>query len=116
VEHEVREQHAPLASGEAGLDAPAVDLERERAAELDPDAVLCHCGANIVPTATRYNGATTREEHTVSKQINCECGYVARGDSEAEVIGTIREHMRSDHPELLEQVSDDDLRGWIEET
>jgi predicted small metal-binding protein len=52
----------------------------------------------------------------VSKQINCECGYVARGESETDVIGAIREHMRSDHPELLEQVSDDDLRGWIEET
>jgi hypothetical protein len=23
--------------------------------------------------------------------------------------------MRSDHPDLLERVSDEDLRGWIEE-
>jgi predicted small metal-binding protein len=52
----------------------------------------------------------------MAKQINCECGYVARGDNEDEVIGAIREHMRSDHPELLEAVTDDDLRGWIEET
>jgi predicted small metal-binding protein len=52
----------------------------------------------------------------MAKQINCESGYVARGDNEDEVIGAIREHMRSDHPELLEAVTDDDLRGWIEET
>ena len=51
----------------------------------------------------------------MAKQINCECGYVARGESEDEVIARIRDHMRSDHPELLTQVSDEDLRGWIEE-
>jgi len=52
----------------------------------------------------------------MAKQINCECGYVARGESEDQVVALIREHMRTDHPELLEQVSDEDLRGWIEET
>ena len=52
----------------------------------------------------------------MAKQINCECGYVARGDTEDEVIVQIRDHMRTDHPELLEQVSDHELGGWIEET
>jgi predicted small metal-binding protein len=47
--------------------------------------------------------------------INCECGYVARGDDADSVVARIRDHMRTDHPELLERVSDDDLRGWIEE-
>ena len=51
----------------------------------------------------------------MAKQINCECGYVARGETEDEAISSIRDHMRSDHPELLDQVSDEDLRGWIEE-
>ena len=51
----------------------------------------------------------------MAKQINCECGYVARGESEDEVVRRIREHLRSDHPDLLERVSDADLRGWIEE-
>jgi hypothetical protein len=32
------------------------------------------------------------------------------------VIARIREHMRADHPELVDRVSDEDLRGWIEET
>ena len=37
----------------------------------------------------------------MAKQINCECGYVARGESDDEVVQRIREHMRTDHPELL---------------
>jgi predicted small metal-binding protein len=52
----------------------------------------------------------------MAKQINCECGYIARAETEADVITAIRDHMRADHPELLDQVSDEDLTGWIEET
>jgi predicted small metal-binding protein len=52
----------------------------------------------------------------MAKQITCECGYVAAGESEPDVMAQIRDHMRSDHPELVDKVSDDELRGWIEET
>ena len=51
----------------------------------------------------------------MAKLINCECGYAARAESDDGVVELIREHMRSDHPELVERVSDDDLRGWIED-
>ena len=51
----------------------------------------------------------------MSKQITCECGFVARADSDDDVVGQIRDHMRSDHPELVDKVSRDDLLGWIEE-
>jgi predicted small metal-binding protein len=51
----------------------------------------------------------------MAKQITCECGFVARGDTEENVVAEIRDHMRSDHPELLEKVSREDLLGWIEE-
>jgi len=40
---------------------------------------------------------------------------VIRGDSDSDVMDGAREHMRADHPELLDKVSDADLRGWIEE-
>ncbi len=50
------------------------------------------------------------------KLINCECGFIARGTSDDEVVAEIREHMRTDHPELLEKVSREQLVGWIEET
>lgn len=46
--------------------------------------------------------------------INCECGFVARGETEEEVIGKIRDHMRQDHPDLLESVTQEDLLGWME--
>jgi predicted small metal-binding protein len=51
----------------------------------------------------------------MAKLIRCECGFVARGETEDATIEVIRGHMREDHPDLLEQVSTDDLRGWIEE-
>ena len=51
----------------------------------------------------------------MAKLINCECGYVARGETDDEVIDAIRAHMREDHPDLLDQVSRDDLEGWIEQ-
>jgi len=51
----------------------------------------------------------------MAKQITCECGYVAAGDTDDEVIASIREHMRTDHPELLDSVTREDLLGWIEE-
>ena len=48
------------------------------------------------------------------KLIRCECGYVARGDSDDQVVGMIRGHMASDHPALLDMVSDQDLRSWVQ--
>ena len=51
----------------------------------------------------------------MTKQITCECGFVARADSDEGVVEQIREHMRSDLPELVDKVSRDDLLGWIEE-
>jgi predicted small metal-binding protein len=50
----------------------------------------------------------------MARIIRCECGFVARGESDDEVIGIIRGHMRSDHPALLESVGRDDLLGWIQ--
>jgi len=50
----------------------------------------------------------------VVKMIRCECGYVARGDSDDQVVGMIRGHMASDHPALLNTVSTQDLISWIQ--
>ena len=38
----------------------------------------------------------------MAKTIRCECGFVARGDSDDQVIGVIRGHMATDHPALLD--------------
>jgi len=47
------------------------------------------------------------------KLIRCECGFIARGESDDQVIGLIRDHMATDHPALLDSVSREDLLGWI---
>jgi predicted small metal-binding protein len=52
----------------------------------------------------------------MAKQIKCECGFLARGQSEDDVVAEIRAHMAADHPDLVGKVSRDDLVGWIEET
>ena len=49
----------------------------------------------------------------MAKLIRCECGFVARGDSDDQVVGTIRGHLASDHPALLKTVSREDLISWI---
>ncbi|MGP0022449.1 MAG: hypothetical protein ACLPKE_03670 [Streptosporangiaceae bacterium] len=49
----------------------------------------------------------------MAKLIRCECGFVARGDSDDQVVGVIRGHMASDHPAVLDTVSQDDLLSWI---
>ena len=50
----------------------------------------------------------------MAKLIRCECGFVARGDSDDQVIEVIRNHMANDHPALLDTVSQADLLGWIQ--
>jgi predicted small metal-binding protein len=52
----------------------------------------------------------------MAKQIKCECGFVARGQNDDEVVDVIRAHMAADHPDLVGKVSRDDLVGWIEQT
>ena len=48
------------------------------------------------------------------KLIRCECGFVARGDSDDQVVGVIRGHLAADRPALLDRVSQDDLLSWIQ--
>ena len=50
----------------------------------------------------------------MARQVRCECGYIARADSDIDVLANIRDHMRSDHPELVDKISDEQIIGWIE--
>ncbi len=50
----------------------------------------------------------------MAKLIRCECGFVARGETDDQVIGAIRGHLAGDHPALLDSVSQEDLVGWIQ--
>ena len=51
----------------------------------------------------------------MAKQITCECGAVIRGATDDEVVRGARDHMRSDHPDLLATITDADLHSWVEE-
>ena len=49
----------------------------------------------------------------MAKLIRCECGFVARGDGDDQLVGVIRGHMATDHPALLDTVSREELVSWI---
>jgi predicted small metal-binding protein len=53
-------------------------------------------------------------EVAVAKLIRCECGFVARGDDDDQVVTVLRGHLSSDHPALLDTVSSQDLLSWIQ--
>jgi predicted small metal-binding protein len=73
------------------------------------------CGdAKATPTSWHYAADRARREAVMAKLIRCECGFVARGESDDQVVGAIRGHMATDHPVLLDSVSRDDLLSWIQ--
>lgn len=51
----------------------------------------------------------------MSKQIRCECGFIAAAATDDDVVGMITEHVRTDHPDVLAGVDRQDLYGWIED-
>jgi predicted small metal-binding protein len=114
VGDEEREQHASLPPRELVLDTASIELDDEPTAELHfPSRQL---RANIDPTTASYKKPNRCVKGVpMAKQITCECGVVLRGETDGEVMDGARDHMRADHPDLLEKVSDADLQGWIEE-
>jgi predicted small metal-binding protein len=48
------------------------------------------------------------------RQVQCECGYTARGSTDDEVIAMILRHVAAEHPELVDSETADDVRNWIE--
>jgi predicted small metal-binding protein len=50
----------------------------------------------------------------VTRQVRCECGYVARAESDDAVIAMVLEHVADTHPALAETETADDIRTWIE--
>jgi predicted small metal-binding protein len=54
------------------------------------------------------------KEDSMAKVINCECGYVARGETDDELIADAERHINRDHPDLVGKVSRADLLGMAE--
>jgi predicted small metal-binding protein len=47
--------------------------------------------------------------------LNCDCGYVARGETEDELVEETTRHIEEVHPDLAGQISRDDLLAMAEE-
>jgi predicted small metal-binding protein len=47
--------------------------------------------------------------------INCDCGYVARGETENELVDDLNRHIEEVHPELVGTISEEDLVAMAEE-
>jgi hypothetical protein len=50
----------------------------------------------------------------MTRQVRCECGYTARGETDEAVISMIQAHVATDHPDLAGAETAEDIRGWIE--
>jgi predicted small metal-binding protein len=50
----------------------------------------------------------------MARQITCECGQIMRAESEHELVERTLEHLRSDHPQLADTVTHDDIVALIE--
>jgi predicted small metal-binding protein len=51
----------------------------------------------------------------MAKIINCECGYVARGENDEELLADAHRHIEDQHPDLVGKVSDDELLSQAQE-
>ena len=50
------------------------------------------------------------------KQITCVCGYVVKGEDDDELWERAEAHLMADHPDLIGQVSRDDILAQAEES
>jgi predicted small metal-binding protein len=51
----------------------------------------------------------------MAKQIDCECGYTVRGETDDELLANAEEHIRRDHPDQAGQISREQLLGMAHE-
>ncbi|GAA2535419.1 hypothetical protein GCM10010210_00620 [Pseudonocardia hydrocarbonoxydans] len=125
---QVGDEQAGPATGQPGVDRAAVAGDGEVPVELDAHRTIVTTsrqrgdtlaairpGTLAAPPSTAGPPpAPAHEESVMLNQVSCECGYQAREDDEAAVIRTVQQHVRDSHPELVDQVTPDVIRGWIE--
>jgi predicted small metal-binding protein len=49
------------------------------------------------------------------KVINCECGETVRADSDDELVQQVEAHVNAAHPEMVGQLSRDDILAMAED-
>jgi predicted small metal-binding protein len=50
----------------------------------------------------------------MARQITCECGQIVRADTERELVELTYAHLRSDHPQLADTLTREDIVALIE--
>ena len=47
--------------------------------------------------------------------INCDCGYVARGETQDELVQAAEQHIQTDHPDMVGKMTRGELLAMAEE-
>jgi predicted small metal-binding protein len=51
----------------------------------------------------------------MAKVINCDDGYVVTGDTDEELLANAHGHIRDAHPDMVGQITDEQLLGMAQE-
>ena len=51
----------------------------------------------------------------MAKVINCECGFVVRGDTDEQLLAAANAHIREAHPDMVGTVSEEELLAGAKE-
>jgi predicted small metal-binding protein len=62
-----------------------------------------------------HDKRSDREESEMVKVIKCECGYVVRGQTDEELLEHAERHIQETHPDLVGNVSREDLLAMSED-
>jgi predicted small metal-binding protein len=122
VDDEICEQVTALPTGQLTIDPSTTHAGDEPSAELDPRPFWpwprTGHSAKLAPKLTRNNVANrrgTKGGRGMAYVLNCDCGYVARGETEDELVDETTRHVEEVHPDLAGQISRDDLLAMAEE-
>jgi predicted small metal-binding protein len=47
--------------------------------------------------------------------INCDCGYVAKAETQEDLLQDAEQHIQNDHPDMVGKVSREDLLAQAKE-
>jgi hypothetical protein len=51
----------------------------------------------------------------MAKVINCACGATIRGETDDEAVALAEEHVRTEHPDMVDQFPRETLAGMVED-
>jgi predicted small metal-binding protein len=67
-------------------------------------------------TSVRLVARSLEKEAEMAKVINCDCGYTVNGETDEELLANANDHIQSDHPDMMEKVTNEELLAMAEET